>query len=175
MKRRRKNQDRKGKTEATQVAPLLTEVATQIDQLIATADRTADAIESRIGEARNELGASRHDILAAELGAVLVERVKGLREEAHRLRGVLGRGASAFGAGAEVVPSETDPVGPDDVHPADAAGPEALEEPSQGLLLLVTQMAVAGSDREEIAARLRDDFGVSDTDEVLSRALGESP
>jgi len=154
---------------------LLTEVATQIDQLIATADRTADAIESRIGEPRNELGASRHDILAAELATVLVERVKGLREEAHRLRGVLERGASALGGGAEVAPSGTDPVEPDEVHPADAAGPEALEEASQGLLLLVTQMAVAGSDREEIAARLRDDFGVSDTDEVLSRALGESP
>jgi hypothetical protein len=173
--RRRKNQKGTGKTKATQIAPLLTEVATQIDQLIATADRTADAVESRIGEARNEPGTSRHDILAAELATVLAERVQGLREEAHRLRGVLERGASAFGAGAEVAPTATDPVEPDDVRTPDAGGPEALDAPSQGLLLLVTQMAVAGSDREEIAARLRDDFGVSDTDEVLSRALGESP
>jgi hypothetical protein len=53
-------------------------------------------------------------------------------------------------------------------------GGGGTDGPSQGLLLLVTQMAVAGSDRNEIASRLRDEFGVKNTDEVLSRALGSA-
>jgi hypothetical protein len=38
---------------------------------------------------------------------------------------------------------------------------------SDGLTLLTTQMSVAGADRSEIAARLRDEFGVSDPEPIL--------
>ena len=38
---------------------------------------------------------------------------------------------------------------------------------SEGLRLLTTQMAVAGADRAEIAARLRDEFGITDAEPIL--------
>jgi hypothetical protein len=39
----------------------------------------------------------------------------------------------------------------------------------EGLRLLTTQMSVAGADREEIAARLRDEFGVADPGPILKK------
>ncbi len=44
------------------------------------------------------------------------------------------------------------------------------ERSTEGLRLLATQMAVAGSTHEEIAARLRDEFGVKDATELLGEA-----
>lgn len=41
---------------------------------------------------------------------------------------------------------------------------------TEGLRLLATQMAVAGSTHEEIASRLRDEFGVEDASELLGEA-----
>jgi hypothetical protein len=41
---------------------------------------------------------------------------------------------------------------------------------TEGLRLLATQMAVAGSTHEEIASRLRDEFGVEDATELLGEA-----
>ncbi len=46
-------------------------------------------------------------------------------------------------------------------------------EPSEGARLLATQMAVAGSSREEITNRLRDDFGIEDAGTMLDSILGE--
>ena len=40
-------------------------------------------------------------------------------------------------------------------------------EVSEGLRLLTTQMAVAGADRDEIAERLRDEFGVKNAEPIL--------
>lgn len=41
-----------------------------------------------------------------------------------------------------------------------------------GARLLATQMAVSGSSREEIAARLRSSFEIEDTSEILDAILG---
>jgi hypothetical protein len=41
------------------------------------------------------------------------------------------------------------------------------EDVSEGLRVLTTQMSVAGVGREEIAARLRDEFGVRDPESIL--------
>lgn len=38
---------------------------------------------------------------------------------------------------------------------------------SEGLRLLTTQMSVAGADRDEIAERLREEFGVTDPEPIL--------
>lgn len=46
-------------------------------------------------------------------------------------------------------------------HPSDAAGQ-----------LLATQMAVAGSSRDQIARCLRDELGIKDVDRILDRILG---
>lgn len=43
---------------------------------------------------------------------------------------------------------------------------------SAGARLLATQMAVSGSSREEIAARLRNGFDIEDTDAILDAILG---
>lgn len=50
--------------------------------------------------------------------------------------------------------------------------PHALNGSStDGIRLLATQMAVAGSSREEIEARLRSEFDVEDASEILAEAL----
>jgi hypothetical protein len=43
---------------------------------------------------------------------------------------------------------------------------------SSGARLLATQMAVSGADRKEIESRLRSDFEVEDTSEILDAILG---
>ena len=43
---------------------------------------------------------------------------------------------------------------------------------SAGARLLATQMAVAGSSRDEIASRLENEFGIADPDEMLDGILG---
>jgi hypothetical protein len=44
----------------------------------------------------------------------------------------------------------------------------------EGIRLLATQMAVAGSSRDEIEARLQGEFGVTDAESVLHHVLGPS-
>jgi hypothetical protein len=52
------------------------------------------------------------------------------------------------------------------------AGPEAVARTNaEGIRLLATQMAVAGSSREDIEARLSSEFGVDDATEVLAEVL----
>jgi hypothetical protein len=50
-------------------------------------------------------------------------------------------------------------------------GEDAPTYSAEGVRLLATQMAVAGSSREEIEARLSEEFGVQDTSELLSEVL----
>jgi hypothetical protein len=53
-----------------------------------------------------------------------------------------------------------------DLEPANEK-PAGKEDVSEGLRVLTTQMSVAGVGREEIAARLRDEFGVRDPESIL--------
>jgi hypothetical protein len=54
-------------------------------------------------------------------------------------------------------------------QPAEANG---REEPSvsEGARLLINRLAVTGRGHDEIAQRLREDFGIADADQVLERA-----
>lgn len=54
-------------------------------------------------------------------------------------------------------------------EPAPAPGPRSS---AAGARLLATQMAVSGSSREEIAARLHSSFDIEDTSEILDAILG---
>lgn len=45
-------------------------------------------------------------------------------------------------------------------------------ELSSGIRLLATQMSVAGAERDEIARRLREDFGVENSDRVVAQLFG---
>jgi len=48
-----------------------------------------------------------------------------------------------------------------------AEQPSGTEDVSEGLRVLTTQMSVAGVGRDEIARRLRDEFGVRDPESIL--------
>lgn len=64
-------------------------------------------------------------------------------------------------------PSEPDP------EPAEKPSPPADDQAtSAGARLLATQMAVSGSSREEIEARLRSGFEIEDTASILDAILG---
>jgi len=54
----------------------------------------------------------------------------------------------------------------------ETAPPVGPRSGSAGARLLATQMAVSGSSREEIAARLRSGFDIEDTSEILDAILG---
>jgi hypothetical protein len=165
---------------------LLSEATARVEDLVEAADQSAGAVRLSISERLTGLGETRRDVLVGELATELVERVEALREEAHELRAILVRATTALASGESGTPTLDGQVAGErraalaEDRPHD--GPLQVETaaegladgPSQGLLLLATQMAVAGSGRDEIAARLRDDFGVVDTDAVLDRALGTS-
>ena len=69
---------------------------------------------------------------------------------------------------------EPEPVAEEPPRPAPPAAvtPRQSGPPSAGARLLATQMAVAGSTREEIASRLENEFGIADPDEMLDGILG---
>jgi hypothetical protein len=56
----------------------------------------------------------------------------------------------------------------------EAARPQShpVRESPAGARLVATQMAISGSTREEIAARLRNGFDIEDTDAILDAILG---
>jgi len=74
----------------------------------------------------------------------------------------------------------SDSVGPAATQPSAPSRPAAPEppppsppgQPSEGARLLATQMAVAGSSRDEITSRLRNDFGIGDAESMLDSILG---
>jgi hypothetical protein len=72
----------------------------------------------------------------------------------------------------EVPPPSTEPQSPPPAppeQPAPEQQPAAADAPrvSEGARLLATQMAVAGSSRDEIAWRLREEFGIQDASAIL--------
>jgi hypothetical protein len=54
----------------------------------------------------------------------------------------------------------------------EAGGPPPVLNGSSAARLLATQMAVSGSSRKEIEAKLRNAFEIEDTDEILDAILG---
>ena len=162
------------------VGSLLSETAARIDELIATAERTASSVRDRAAAQEPDAVASRRERIVRELSLSLVDRVDALRDEATELRRALERAERVFSQSVPARNRDAKPssVSPIESHPFTHALPPPIEPqpsdvaPSQGVILLATQMAVAGSGREEIAARLRNDFGVTDTEAVLTRALG---
>ena len=64
-------------------------------------------------------------------------------------------------------PAAEKPAAPPSAATSRPSGPA-----SAGARLLATQMAVAGSSRDEIASRLENEFGIADPDEMLDGILG---
>ena len=143
-------------------SPLAAGTAERLAAIVEAAERAAvQVIDDAEEQARHHLGQAR-----AEADRLAAERLRALADEldppstlAPRAAPEAGRGrAGAAGAGA----------GPD--------APERPDAPDRGTpagaRLLATQMAVSGSSREEIAARLRNGFEIEDTASILDAILG---
>ena len=100
------------------------------------------------------------DADAAEPGADSGEEESGLAEAPRPPR------LSAVG------PSESDQPAKPEEAPVDQVAERRGRGTPAGARLLATQMAVSGSSREEIAARLRTGFEIDDTDAILDAILG---
>ena len=71
------------------------------------------------------------------------------------------------------VESAGEPIAPTPIAPVPSeSSPGGGEGGAAGARLLATQMAVSGSSREEIAARLRNGFEIEDTASILDAILG---
>ena len=177
MFKRRGQDDEAPERGDSEAFSLLLNVAALIEELAEVADRTSRSVRDEAEEQNRRLGESRRDRIAHDLALDLADRVDHLRAEAVGLKQVLKRSAGIL---ARVEPPSPQAVaypgtGTQRKASQDIAPDNEVNGPSQGVVLLATQMAVAGSPREEIATRLRDDFGVVDTEAVLSRALGAPP
>lgn len=72
-----------------------------------------------------------------------------------------------------LTPQQAPPQGTAPAAPPPPSGAQsAAPIPSDGARLLAAQMAVAGSGREEIETRLRDEFGIQDAGPILDGILG---
>ncbi len=122
--------------------------------------------------------------LAEQLSGAVRDRLGGIVGNTRDLSDTLER----FGAlaGPPEPPDEDGPPAAEaEPHPIPLAAPpedepRAQEPPeagdtrvSEGVKLLATQMSVAGSSREEIAVRLREDFGIDDADAIVAELFDD--
>jgi hypothetical protein len=163
------------------VAERLAGLALLTDELEAQAEALrlgAEALQAALGRARAEFGGSE-----SLGGSAIMER----REPEFEADG-RPAGPSLTVVGAPEPPplarSRPTPEPPEaEQPPAHAAAPapglapepefdpEPIGTPA-GARLLATQMAVSGSSRDEIAARLRSGFAIADTASILDAILG---
>lgn len=149
---------------------LVDEAAERLATIVAAAERAAEQV---IDDAEKQAG----QILAdAEVDA---ERIRGEAlaavERARRELGALADDSepaepSRVAHLSAVAPIDEPP--PAQVAPPSPADAEPKRGSAAGARLLATQMAVSGSSREEIEARLRNGFEIEDTTAILDAILG---
>jgi vacuolar-type H+-ATPase subunit H len=156
--------------------PLATSTAERLAAIVEAAERAAVAViddaekqaDRHLEEAREEADRLVAERLASlsELTDSLVAQAEAIRDQAERLTAAL---------------EETKPERPARSSHLTAVEEEPIElKPHQpgrggasaGARLLATQMAVSGSSREEIEARLRNGFEIEDTASILDAILG---
>jgi hypothetical protein len=155
----------------------LDDMAEQIRALDEAARRASRHIEERAQSLRGEgrRRGSGDDALLADLAETLVARADGIRADCERLTVLLDR--------ARHLVAETVPAAPE--MPSGSAGGSAWAGPapaapatggraSEGVRLVATEMAIAGSTRAEIEGRLRAEFGVQDPEPVLAEIFGRT-
>jgi vacuolar-type H+-ATPase subunit H len=175
--------------------PLVSGTAERLAAIVEAAERAAVTViddaeaqaRRRLEEARVEADRLLGDRLAelAELTDSLVAQAEAIRGQSERLIFSLREAKRQFGvdgSDAELPPASARPAhlsAVDAVEPAvePAAAPTELrpgggEGSAAGARLLATQMAVSGSSREEIEARLRNGFEIEDTASILDAILG---
>lgn len=162
-------------------------------------DEAEEEARSRLLDAREEADRIVADRLAglAELTDEIAAQAEALRHQSEALQRALAEAkAELGGAGSpdgavqqgrrasdhrdaefESDPGARKPSGPALTVVGAGAGERRGAEPDEadspaGARLLATQMAVSGSSRAEIEARLRDGFAISDTRAILDAILG---
>ena len=165
------------------------------------ATRIAEAAEQLRTGAASAQSAIRADLLAG-LGAALVDRTGEIRADCRKLSALMDRTAKlvaerdagerteartpppASRTAPQIADLPATPPSDDLFEPAEAT-PVLIDrrsgEPdrrqgaatvSEGVRLIATQMAIAGSSRTEIERRLRSQFGVRDADVALDDIFG---
>lgn len=170
--------------------PLATSTAERIGAIVEAAERAAVAViddaekqaQRHLDEAQTE--AERHVAeRISSLGALtdsLVAQAEAVQAEAHELVARLEEAKRRLAAGEEPLEAAAQDTAPartshlSAVEPVGEGGAETQLERGTpaGARLLATQMAVSGSSREEIEARLRNGFEIEDTAPILDAILG---
>ncbi len=137
--------------------PLATSTAERIAVIVEAAERAAaSVIDDAEEQARRYLDDAR-----AEADRIVAERLRAVADELDPAGLAKGRSSP------HLRPVESPPLGEED-RPT---GRSSLSG-SAGARLLATQMAVSGSSREEIEARLRSGFEIEDSSGILDAILG---
>jgi vacuolar-type H+-ATPase subunit H len=174
--------------------PLATSTAERIGAIVEAAERAAVAViddaekqaQRHLDEAQAEAERLVDERLASlsALTDSLVAQAESVKREAQELVAKLEQAKRRLAAGEEPV-EEAAPAEPDAgqargshlsaVGPVES-GVAVPGEPGRGTPAgarpLATQMAVSGSSREEIEARLRNGFEIEDTGPILDAILG---
>jgi hypothetical protein len=168
--------------------PLATSTAERIGAIVEAAERAAVAViddaekqaQRHLEQAQAEADRLLDDRLAslAQLTDSLVAQAEAVQAEAEQLVAKLEEAKRRLAAGEldEPVAGEPEPAARGShlsaVDPVEADGAVAGQGTPAGARLLATQMAVSGSSREEIEARLRNGFEIEDTGPILDAILG---
>lgn len=171
--------------------PLATSTAERIGAIVEAAERAAVAViddaEKQARQHLDEAQAEADRLVDGRLSSLtsltdaLVAQAESIRSEAEQLVARLEEAKRRLAAGEEL--DEHAPnghAGPERsphlsaVAPVEDGGAATEDERGTpaGARLLATQMAVSGSSREEIEARLRNGFEIEDTASILDAILG---
>lgn len=137
--------------------PLATSTAERLAVIVEAAEKAAaSVIDDAEEQARRYLDEAR-----AEADRIVAERLRAVADE-------LDPPASAPRSAPHLRPVEPSPSAEED----GSAAALRSRNGSAGARLLATQMAVSGSSREEIEARLRSGFEIEDASGILDAILG---
>lgn len=142
-------------------------VRRQSDELLAALDSARGELASRIGQELSAGTAPAGEInpppaeQAPQAPTPRVPHLQPVETERPDLQAVESPQPQAGGPA---------PVEQTAAQAADSRGGDQV--PSDGARLLAAQMAVAGSSRDEIESRLRDEFGIQDAGPILDGILG---
>lgn len=137
--------------------PLAVSTAERIAVIVEAAEQAASrVIDDAEEQARGYLEEAR-----TEADRIVAERLRAVADE-------LDPPATAARSAPHLKPVESSPVTEEDA----SAAAQRSRSGSAGARLLATQMAVSGSSREEIEARLRSGFEIEDASGILDAILG---
>jgi hypothetical protein len=170
--------------------------AERLEAIVEAAERAAGSvIDDAEAQAHRYLAQARAEADRAAEGRIsqlsemvdsLLGQATSLRREAERLQATLEEARSRIDPERPVEVREQSPAPGEPAPPLqEAPRLRAVSQPEQpapapedepvdaaGARLLATQMAVSGSSREEIEARLRNRFEIGDTTPILDAILG---